>query len=219
MEEELVRTRTTFSAFGAWYTTLESADALSTFDEWNDDVRNSLGVGDTIEFQAEVELTPVHLLLRTYLAFAAATEHPGSPFQQKGSDLSETKSTAKLMRSFVEGGVPGSSIYPVYFKPFGIDSPRMVGTLVGEHIVRAKDGIQGEYRVIAQVDQVLDSGLGVAALRALGDVPPTTLEVNTVSDALAHFIEPAGEFGLEITTDDLIVPPPVVVVRPIAVYR
>ena len=73
IEEELVRTRTTFSALESWYSTLKTADAFGTFDEWNTDVRDAIGVGDTIEFQADIELTPVHLLMRTFLAFAAAT--------------------------------------------------------------------------------------------------------------------------------------------------
>jgi archaellum component FlaC len=219
VEEELVRTRTTFSAFESWYSTLKGSEAFGTFDEWNEDVRDSLSVGDTLEFQAEIELTPIHLLFRTYLAWAAATEQPGSPFQQKGQELSETKATSKKMRAFVEGGVPGSSVYPVYLRPFGVDSPRMIGTLVGEHIVRAKDGIQGEYRVIAQVDQIIDSGFGVPAIRILGDVPPTKLEVDSVKEALENFIEPAKAIGLDITSADLMLPPPVVVVRPIAVYR
>lgn len=219
VEEELVRTRTTFSAFEAWYALLQSAEAFGTFDEWTDDVRNDLGVGDTLEFQAEIELTPMHLLMRTFLAYAAAAENPGSPFQQKGPELQATKANAKIMRAYVEGGIPGSTVYPVYLRPFGVDSPRMIGTLIGEHIIRAKDGIQGEYRVIAQVDRIIDSGFGVAAIRVLGDVPPTKLEIDLVKEGLANFIEPAKELGLDITPDDLMLPPPVVVVRPIAIYR
>ncbi len=80
IEEEMVRTRTVFSSFDAWYQYLSAGDAIGTFDEWSLGVRDALGVGDTIEFQADLTLTPIHKILRTYLSFAAEAAVAGSLF-------------------------------------------------------------------------------------------------------------------------------------------
>ncbi len=51
----LVRTRTAFSAFEAWYQYLKSEDGLGELTGWGEETRNELEVGDTLEVRARVE--------------------------------------------------------------------------------------------------------------------------------------------------------------------
>ena len=218
IEEEMVRTRTVFSAFDAWYQYLSQAEAIGTFDEWSLDVRNQIGVGDTIEFRANLTLTPIHKILRTYLSFAAEAAVPGSLFHQKGEALAETKKVANVMTSML-GGKDAPQHLPVYMAPYGVDEPRILARLDDEYIVSPKEAIEGTYRVIAQVDQVLAEGETISAIRVVRDVPPTPMEVSTISEALANFKEAADNLGVTITDDDITVLPPAILVRPIAVFR
>jgi hypothetical protein len=91
LQEELVRKRTRFSSFEAWHLTMADEEAIGTFDAWDMGVRDSLRPGDTIEFDAEIELTPLHMMLATFLAFARSAGKEGSPFKQQGQQLAATK--------------------------------------------------------------------------------------------------------------------------------
>lgn len=218
IEEEMVRIRTIFSAFDVWYKYLAAAEAIGTFDEWNQSVRDSLRVGDTIEFEARLTLTPVHKVFRTFLAFAEQANTPGSVFQQKAQALQETKKTAQQMQVML-GGKGAVQHLPVYMAPLEQSAPRMLGRLDEQYMVSPKEGIDGVYRVIAQVDQLLLPGEEISAIRLIRDVPPTPMEISTVSEALTNFIEPASELGIGITPTDISVPFPAVLLRPIAVFR
>jgi hypothetical protein len=98
--EELVRTRTRFSVFDAWYSQLSEAGALGTFDEWSADVRDALAVGDTVEFEAELVISPVHKLFRTYISFA---ETPRSPEVCSSSKAKNLPRRSRPLGCFLRG--------------------------------------------------------------------------------------------------------------------
>lgn len=219
VEEELVIKRTTFSVFQAWHERLIEASAFGTFDEWNLGVSEELNVGDTLEFTATLRLAPLHMLIRTYLAYANDASNQDSPMAQHGAELKETKRLARqisVMAGLREGD---PDKIPVYLAPFGIEEPRMLASLDDRYLVRSKEDIEGTFRVIAQVDQMLDEGGEIPISRFFSGVPPTPLEVKVTGEAWGHMIEPAKELGVEISGDDIMVPYPAVSVRPIAIWR
>ncbi len=218
IEEEMVRTRTIFSAFDAWYRYLSEGDAIGRFDAWDTKVREELSVGDTIEFEGRLALTPVHLVLRTFLNLAEQAELPGSVFQQKGEELKQTKQIARMMQVWL-GGKDARTHFPVYIAPYETDSPRILAKLDERYMLSPKEGINGIYRVIAQVDEILRPGDTISALRVIRDVPPTAMEVQTVNQAITNLIDPAKDMGVNITPEDITVEYPAVMLRPIAVYR
>ncbi|MGI8667676.1 MAG: DUF6414 family protein [Jatrophihabitans sp.] len=218
IQEELVKTRTWFSAFDAWYTSLKTEDALGTFDSWGLEVRDDLEVGDTIEFQADLTLAPLHKVFRTFTAFATEAQRAGSVFHQTGKELAETKKSASMMTDWM-GGRDKPMHLPVYMEPGGVAEPRIVGRLDEQYIVTSGDTIEGRYTVIAQVEQLLAEGQTLSAIRVIRDVPPTPMETKTINDAMTGMIEPAKELGVEISAADISIPAPAVIVRPIAVFR
>jgi hypothetical protein len=50
-------------------------------------------------------------------------------------------------------------------------------------------------------------------------VPPTQKELETINEAMTHFLEPAKELGVDMDASDITIPSPAVVFRPIAIYQ
>jgi hypothetical protein len=218
IQEELVRTRTWFSAFDSWHRFLKDNDAIGTFDGWDSEVRNELSVGDTIEFQADVRLSPLHKLLTTFLSYAAGAGTANSPFQVAGKEAAEAKKTARMMEQWIMGR-EGRRNLAVYFLPFGTESPRIVARFDEKYIIGGLDNAEGRFTVIAQVDTLLQQGERESAIRIMREVPPTPKEIETVHEAMLNFVEPAKELGVELDETDLAIPYPAVIVRAIAVYK
>lgn len=218
MQEELVRTRTWFSGFDAWYRTLKDRDAIGTFDVWDMDVRDAIAVGDTLEFKADIQLSPVHKIFATFMSYASSAGTPGSPFQTNPKEVQEAKKTAKMMEGWMSGR-DGRRNLPVYLLPDGRDSPRLVARLDEKFIIGGLDAAEGTFSVVAQVDASLKSGQEESVIRIIRDVPPTPKEVEVIIEAMTHFIEPSKELGVELQTEDLMFTYPTIFLRPIAIYK
>jgi hypothetical protein len=218
IEEELVKTRTWFSAFHAWHGYLTEEEAIGSFDAWDDQVRNALSIGDTLEFSAELVLSPVHKLFRTFIAFAESAAQPGSVFSQKGPQLAETKQTARMMIDWM-GGREKPTHLPMYLKPGGVAEPRILASLQDAYLIGSRDNVEGTFTVVGQVATLLSGDQVESTIRAIRDVPPTQAEVDTINEAMTHFIEPARELGVEIDPSDINIPAPAVVLRPIAIFQ
>lgn len=218
VEEELVRTRTVFSAFDAWYKHLNSAEALGTFDKWDADVRDALEVGDTVEFEADVALTPIHMIFRTFISFAERAADSGSVFAQTGEELKATQKTARMMREML-GYKDAPPQFLVTMAPLGISEPQVLGHLEDNFFVSSREAIEGRYRVIAQVDRKFEGSTTAPAVRVLRDVPATPQEIQTVQEALAGFAEPASALGISVTEKETNIAAPAVMMHPIAVWR
>ncbi len=218
IEEELVKTRTWFSAFESWHRYLKEADAVGTFDGWNLAVRNALQVGDTIEFPATLTLSPVHKLFRTFVSFADSAGRPGNVLSQKGAELAEMKKIARMMTEWM-GGRNETRHLPVYLQPVGASKPRIVAALQERYLMGASEELEGDYTVVGQVTALLAKEETLSTMRVIRDVPPTQLEVRTITDALTNLIEPAKALGVQIEPEDITIPAPAVVLHAIAIYR
>ena len=221
LQAELVRKRTWFSAFEAWYQQLHREDAVGSFDTWDMHVRQGLGVGDTIEFQSNVRLSPLHLLFATFAAYAKSASPTSPVFKVAAKDASEAKKTARMMEEWTRGP-GGSQASSVYFEPAesSPDSPRIIGRVIDTYLIRGLGELDGQFSVMAQVEAVLGEGDELSAIRVIGDAPATPLETRTIAEALANFQGEATQaMGVVVGDDDITYVYPVVIVRPIAIYR
>lgn len=194
IEEELVKTRTWFSAFDAWHSYLTDAEAIGTFDEWDQDVRDALSVGDTLEFSAQLRLSPVHKVFRTFLAFAANAAKPDHVFAQRGAELRETRKIARMVVEWM-GGRDKPTHLPMYVQPGGVAEPRIVAGLQDRYLMGEHENIEGTFTVVGQVAALLSGAEVESPIRIIRDVPPTQSEVDTISEALKTLIAPARELG------------------------
>lgn len=217
VQEELIRTRTSFSAFDAWHKHLTSEAALGTFDDWSLDVRNELDIGDTVEFQAMISLSPLYKVFTTFLSFTASLGSADSVFKMDQKAIKDTKQTAKQMETWISGG-KGRRNLLVQMIPLN-QEPRIMARLSDEYIVGSPDALEGKFNVIGQVERLLTENEEESVLRIIRDVPPTPLELETISKAVAHFVEPSKALGIEIDDEDLAIRYPSVILRPIAIFR
>lgn len=218
VEEALTRSRTNFSAFEGWYRHLKDRDALGTFTEWDLGTRNDIEVGDTVEFKAHITLAPVQRMFLTYIDFANESSNPDSPLKQPTAKAAEAKKLARMMSGWMKGRGSGKNIM-VSIAPLGIGVPRVIARLDEAYLVGGTQFVEGEFTVIAQVESLIAQGDAIPAIRVLRDTPPTPKETEIITEALQGFIEPAAEFGVEITADDITLGYPGVILNAVAIYR
>lgn len=219
VQEELIRSRTWFSAFDAWHNYLERNDAVGTFDEWDEGVRDALAVGDTIKFEAHIVLSPLHKIISAYLSFVSGSTQPGSPFKPAtAAAAKENAKTARMMEGWITGK-GGHKNLSVYLQPGLIAEPRILARLDERFMIGGLDAVEGEYTVIAQVDSVLREDEQVSIIRLLRDAPPTPIEIETVTEGVLKMADAAKEMGVELGEGDVTFSHPTVLVRPLAIYR
>ncbi|WP_022881838.1 DUF6414 family protein [Gryllotalpicola ginsengisoli] len=214
----LVRTRTAFSAFEAWYQFLKAEDALGELTDWNEATRNELEVGDTLEVRARVQFAPVHKLFALFFSYVENANKPDSFFRVPAAELATLKQIANQARSMVKGA-DGSMANLVYIQPLGVERPLVVGALSENHFVGDKSNMDGEYMVVCQVTSLLRQSETLAAVRAMSDAPRTDTEAAGVAQALDGLAEAGKGLGVAIGDDDKSFTYPTVVTRPLAIYR
>jgi len=218
IEEELTRTRTIFSAFEAWYTHLDEEKAFGELTGWDEETRDELGVGDTITFRARVSLSPIQQVFLTFIAFAAESTNPNSALKQPTAQAAQMKKTASMIAGWLRGS-NGATNIQVYVAPLGIDEPRMAARLDERYLVGGTQAVEGEFTVVGQIESLIELGKPVPAMRLLRDTPPTPLETDTINNALSNMIEGAAGLGLDVSSNDLTLKNPGVILHPIAIFR
>lgn len=218
VEEELTKKRTRFSAFDAWLEFLTGAEAIGHLTHWDLATRNDLGVGDTILFTADVEISPIQHNFLTYIAFSKEAAKPSSPLKQSGTDLVATKNVAKMMSDWMGTKSEEISLL-VYLAPNGVTDPRIIARLEDQYLVRGTQAVQGRHTIIGQVEELIREGNAIPALRVFKDTPPTMLEIKVIQEGMEGFKESAKTLGITISDEDINIAHPAVVIHPIAIYR
>lgn len=218
IEEELRVTRTWFSAFEAWLSTLNDSDAIGFIEDWDVATRNELEVGDTVQFSARVTLSPLQQVFLTYIAFANEAGNADSPFKVESKQVPEIKKIARMMSSWMRGKSDTKDLM-VYLAPMGIQDPLVAARLRENLIVAGTQAIEGDFTVVAQVEKLVEDDGAVQAIRIIRDVPPTPMEIETITNALSNFVEPSKSLGVDITEGDITLRHPAVVMHPIAIFR
>lgn len=218
LEEEIVRTRTRFSAFEVWYNGLTDSKAIGRFDDWGEDCLAGVEPGDTVEFRARIEVAPLQTLIRLYFWFAGQAKIQGSMFSQKGPQLEATKSAEKVMKALLGSDETRDEVLLSVF-PLGGEGPAVVMPVSPHWLIGRLGELGGAYTVIAQVNQVLEKGEEWPAIRLTRDVAPTPLEVSTLKGVVTNFVEPAKNLGIDIGETDASVLGPALILTPIAVYK
>lgn len=217
-EEQLVRKRTMFSAFDAWHSFLESQGGFGEFDSWDLETRNELAVGDTLRFRGFVELNPVYKVLLTFISYANDATNPDSPFKQPAAKVAELKKQARMMRSWLADS-SGNLNQLVHIQPLDFAEPRVIARIDENYLLDGAQGLEGEYTIVAQVEQLVDEGYPVPIARVVRDIPPTPKETETMTNALSNFQEGATALGVTIEPEDLSISHPAVILKPIALFR
>lgn len=218
VEEEMVRTRTRFSVFDAWYSHLEREGAIGRFEGWGPAALEGVETGDTIKLRADLSLGPLQTVLRLYLWFADQAARQGSPFSQKGQELKSTKN-ARQMVNMVMGQNVDDDELPLIAVPQGNEGPAVVLTAAPKWMIGRLGQLGGDFGIVAQVSRVVPDGDEYPILRLTKDVTPTPLEVATLKEMVGHYVEPAKQVGVKVDPMESVVVGPALILDPIAIYR
>jgi hypothetical protein len=219
IEEEMVRTRTRFSIFDAWYRLLHEKKAVGSFDGWGEDALDGVEPGDTIEFRAQLSLGPLQSVLRLYLWFAEQAAKDGNLFSQSGEQRKNTNASARNIRQILGGMSGDDDEIPLLAVPDGATGPVVLLSVSQRWLIGRMGQLGGKFGVVGQVVQVIESGDEYPVIRLTKDVSPTPLEIRTLKEAVGHFVEPAKAMGVEVEAGESVVKGPVLVINPIAIYR
>ncbi len=214
----MVRTRTRFSIFDAWYQLLNEKKAVGSFDGWGENALEEVEPGDTIEFRAQLSQGPLQTVLRLYLWFADQATKDGNLFSQKGEERKATASASRNIRQML-GDMEDEDEIPLLATPVGEPGPTVLLSVSRKWLIGRIGQLGGTFGIVGQVVQVIADGEEYPVLRLTKDVSPTPLEINTLKDAVQHFVEPAGELGVDVEAEESVLKGPVLVIKPIAIYR
>lgn len=218
-EEEMVRTRTRFSAFELWYQGLNGEHAIGSFDGWGPSALDDVTSGDTLEFRGVLEVAPLQTLLRLFLWFADKAKSQGHLFSQKGEQLKETKEAERNVRLLLGDPDDDEEQVVVLAEPIGEPGPRIAMPIRTKWLAGPLGKLGGEYTVVGQVHRILGKDDELPALRLAHDVSATPLEIETLRSAISVFVEPAKEMGVVISDDEAVISGPALWIEPIAIYR
>lgn len=219
IEEEMVRTRTRFSVFDAWYQLMADKKAFGTFDGWGKSALMGVEIGDTVEFRAELSLGPLQTVLRLYLWFAEQAMKKGTLFSQKGAELKETEVGARTARQFLYGVSGDNDDVPILATVVGEDGPPVLITASKSWPIGRLGELSGYFGVIGQVSQIIPDKEEYPVLRLTKDVAPTPLEIQTLKQVVEQYVEPAKALGVDVEPGESVISGPALVLKPIAIYR
>lgn len=219
IEEEMVRTRTRFSVFDAWYQLMHDKKALGTFDGWGENALSGVETGDTVEFRAELSLGPLQTVLRLYLWYAEQAMKEGTLFSQKGNQLKETEDGARIARQILFGVSGDNDDVPILATVVGEAGPPVLIAASKMWQIGRLGELSGYFGVIGQVSRIVPHEEEYPVLRLTKDVVPTPLEIQTLKNAVEHYVEPAKALGVNLGTGESVMTGPALVVKPIAIYR
>jgi len=217
LAEEMVRTRTRFSVFEIWYNNLVSAKALGVFEGWGAGVLSGVRPGDTVEFNAHLDLAPLQTIFRMFAWYAKQARTQGSIFAQKGDDLKAVKDSERVFKALVGDDENLESV--VLAKPSGDDGPPVAMQLSDRWMIGELGHMSGEYTVVGQVDQILKEGEQYPTLRIIHSAPVTIVELEALREIVGNFVEPSKVFGLDVSPQDATITGPAVWLTPIAIFR
>lgn len=218
IEEEMVRTRTRFSIFDAWYRLMQEKRAFGAFEGWGEGALDGVEPGDTIEFRAQLSQGPLQTVLRLFLWFADQAERDGNLFSQKGEARKATIASAKNVRQLL-GDADDEDEVPLLATPFGDPGPAILLTVSRKWLIGRLGQLGGSFGIVGQVVQVVDAGDEYPVIRLTKDVAPTPLEIDTLKSAVEPFVEPAKGLGVDVEASESVIEGPVLVIKPVAIYR
>jgi hypothetical protein len=219
IEEEMVRTRTRFSIFDAWYRLLHAEKAIGVFDGWGAGALDGVMPGDTVEFRAEISPGALQTVLRLYLWFAEQATKDGNLFSQKGEERKVTATAVKNIRQILGGLGEERDEVPLLATPVGDAGPLVLLSVTQRWLIGQLGTLGGQFGIVGQVVEVIPDGREYPVLRLTRDVAPTPVEIKALKEAVSHFVEPAKALGVQVEAEESIVRGPVLVIKPIAIYR
>lgn len=215
IEEEIRLTRTRHATAAKLLETLAAKNAIGVVDGPLDmEVFAQLEAGMVLQMRAALSLHPLHQadeMLRSFIQIA--------PAMGQHQTAKELKGVLKAWEVIAGTGSDDSRlmIEPKTTEP---QVPRILLPLPKNTLEVSLDDVLGEVTVVAQVEKTLSNeDEPHQVIRMLKGGPATSLERETVATTLPEMLPNLQNIGVEIGMQDIFVPGPTLILRPICAYR
>ncbi|MCA1708341.1 MAG: hypothetical protein LC808_35725 [Actinobacteria bacterium] len=213
VEEELRRRRTEHSAAATLIDRLSDMEAVGEVEgSLDEDVAAALTPGDAILVRGEVLLHPLHqvdVMLRSFIDAA--------PSFDEQATAKELRKALPMWEAMVGSGKAARILFDL-----ATGVPQVPRTLVpvkrSALQVEVAD-VPGFSTLLAKVDRIVGPEEYVLAVRVLQNAPVSELERSAVEEAAVDMVEGFSELGVACTREDLVMQGPVVVLRPLCIWR
>lgn len=214
VEEEIRKARTRHATAAKLLEALHSRESIGVVDGPLDlEVAEQISAGMVLEFRADLRLHPVHVadeMLRSFIDVAPKLGQQGAAKELKG-----------ILDPWGVISGTGRPDAPTLIQPFTAEDqlPRLLLPVPKRDLELPIDDVLGEVTVVAQVEQVLSEGESHQVIRILRGGPATSLERNTMEEALPGLVEGLSGMGLDISEEDIVIHGPALILRAICCYR
>ncbi len=214
VEEEMLMARTRHSAAAKLIETLHEHESVGVVDGPLDaEVGEQIAAGMVLQFRAELRLHPLHQadqMLRSLIKVAPK--------------IGEKKSAGELRPVLETWGVligTDQTDSRVLVEPLTMNpqEPRLVMPVPRADFEVNVDDVLGEVTMLAQVERVLTSGEEYPAIRMLRGAPNTPLEREAIEEAMPDLLKGLEEMGVPISSGDVFIEGPALILRAICAYR
>jgi hypothetical protein len=215
IEEEMRRVRTEHSSASALIDRLHERDAVGILDGvLDDEALHAMSPGMVVQLEGAVSLHPVFQIDAVLASFIKNAPTLGQAEQAK-----ELRQVVPLMRMLMGTGDQDGRIL------LDIDTgssqvARIIAFAERSAIQVPIEDLTGRFSALVQIDEILqEPGEELLTLRAIRGARPGQIERDAIMEGALALIEPAKELGVPLAQDDLIMPAPLVLLRPIAIWR
>jgi hypothetical protein len=213
IEEELRRRRTEHSAAAALIDRLSQAEAIAELEGgFDQEVTDQLTPGNTIRVRGNIFLHPLHqvdAMLRSFLKVAPA-------FNEQAT-AKELREILPMWDAMVGSGTTARVLLDLVTEDPQV--PRLLLPVKRSALQVEVADVPGFTSVLAKVDQIVPSDQQILALRMLQNAPVSELERSMVEEAAVELVEGFSEMGVTCRAEDLVMQGPLVMLRPICVWR
>lgn len=213
VEEELRRKRTEHSAAAALIDRLIDLEAIGEVDgELDEDVAAALTPGDTIRIRGEVALHPLHqvdVLLRSFIEAAPR-------FDQKET-AAELRQALPIWESLIGSGKAARILFDV--ATAASQHPRIILPVKRSALQVEAVEVPGFCSVLAKIDRISGPEEHVLSVRILQNAPVADFERTVIEQGAVELVEQFAELGIPCGQDDVVMPGPLLTLRPICVWR
>ena len=215
VEEEMRLTRTRHAAAAKLIEALAERKSVGLVDgEFDTEIMNQVSAGMVLQFRAELHLHPLHKadeMLRSFIEVA--------PKLGQGKAAKELKPALKVWEAIVGTGNPDSRLL---IEPRTVEDqvPRLLLPVPKDHLQVPLDDVLSEVTILAQVERiVVADDESHQVIRMLRGGAATSLEKESVAEAVPVMVPALREIGVEIEMGDIFIKGPALILRAICAYR
>lgn len=213
VQEEMLRRRTEHSAAAALIDRLTEMDAIGVVDgALDEEVAAALEPGMAIRVKGDLSMHPLHqvdTVLRSFIKAAPAFGETGS--------VRELRDVLPVWNAMIGSGDSARTLFDLITTDPQL--PRVVMPVKRAALQVSADEVAGFGTVLAKVDRIIAPEDQVLALRLLQNAAVSELERTAVEEAAVELIEGFTDLGIPCTPQDVVMSGPLVMLRPLCVWR